>query len=152
MAQNIPTYYQDASTITTRNGEYTGTPFTDGIGSGTYADPYLGMNRGGSNAPGIGIATGYVDPKLDDWTTLDQDAAVREPQDSQHIGGNGLGDGDQAKEPLRMIQGTDVNDTASFSVATANAAPDAVYDSGSGALNKTGATVSIGDRIWGPIP
>jgi hypothetical protein len=152
MAQNIPTFLLHAAAVIERDAEYTGTPFIDSVGSATYADPYLGMNRGGSNAPGIGIATAYVDPKLSDWTVLDQADAARTPQVSQHIGGSGLGDGNAETEDIRMLQGTDINDTAAFSVADTAAAADAVYDSVSGAVNKTGATVGIGDRIWGPIP
>lgn len=152
MAKNIPTFLLDAAAVTARDAEYTGTPLTDVVGDGSYADPYLGMNRGGSNAPGIGIATGYVDPKVSDWTTLDQAEAARSPQDSQHIGGSGLGDGDATVEPIRAIQVADVNDTMSFSVADAAAVDGAEYDTVTGALNHTGTTVSIGDRIWGPIP
>jgi hypothetical protein len=152
MAQNLPTFELDAAAVTARNAEYTGTPFTDDDGGATYADPYLGMNRAGSNAPGIGINSGNVNPKLEDWTILDQAEAARSPQASQHIGGNGLGAGDDSTEPVRFVQGTDFNDTASFSVADAAAVADAAYDTVTGALNKTGKTVAIGDRIWGPIP
>ena len=51
------------------------------------------MNRGGSCAPGIGIGTeaGGVAPPS--WSLLDQDEVARTPQDSQHIGGSGLGGG-----------------------------------------------------------
>ena len=152
MAQNLPTVELDAAAVTARNAEYTGTPLTDDDGGATYADPYLGMNRAGSNAPGIGINSGNVNPKLDDWTVLDQAEAARSPQDSQHIGGSGLGAGDATSEPIRFVQGTDFNDTANFSVADAAAVADAAYDTVTGALNKTGKTVAIGDRIWGPIP
>jgi hypothetical protein len=152
MAKNLTSFFQDAVTTTARNAEYTGTPLTDPPGDGTFADPYLGCNRAGSNAPGIGINTGAVDPKLEDWTVADQAAAARTPQNSQHIGGDGLGAGSTDTEPVRFVQGADVNDTASFSVADTAAVADAIYDTGTGALNKTGATVAIGDRIWGPIP
>lgn len=152
MAKNMTTFFQDAATTTARNAEYPGTPLTDPPGDGTFADPYLGCNRAGSNAPGIGVNTGAVDPKLPDWTVLDQAGAARSPQDSQHLGGDGLGAGSTDNEPVRFIQGADVNDTASFSVADTAAVADAIYDIATGALNKTGATVAIGDRIWGPIP
>ena len=139
---NLATYLLNAATVAARNAEITGTPFSS-----------EGMNLGGSNAPGIGINTGDINPKLSDWTTLDQAAAARDPQDSQHIGGDALGDGDQTSEPVRCIQGADVNDTLGFSVADTAAVADAVYDvGGTGAVNKTGETVAICDRIWGPIP
>jgi hypothetical protein len=152
MARNFNTYFQDAATTTTRNGEYTGTPLTDPPGDGTYADPYLGMNRAGSNAPGIGINTAFVNPKLEDWSILDQAGDARSPQNSQHLGGDGLEGGNQAVEPIRTVVGADVNDTMSFSVADAAAVAGAEYDTVTGALNQTGTTVSIGDRIWGNIP
>jgi hypothetical protein len=152
MARNFNTFFQDAVTTTARDAEYPGTPLTDPPGDGTYADPYLGCNRAGSNAPGIGINTGFVDPKLDDWTVLDQAGDARSPQNSQHIGGDGLGAGNQAVEPIRTVNGADVNNTMSFSVADTAAVADAIYDTATGALNRTGATVAIGDRIWGDIP
>ena len=157
MAKNIPTFELDAAAVTARNAEYTGTPLTDTTGDGTTANPYLGGNRAGSNAPGIGICTGFVyvpnggDTRLG-WTQLDQAGAARIPQDSQHIGGNGLGAGDDSVEPIRLIQGADVNDTANFVVADTIAAPDAVCDSVSGAVNKTSETTAVGDLLWAPVP
>jgi hypothetical protein len=152
MAKNLTTYFLDAVTVAARNAEYPGTPLTDPPGDGTYADPYLGCNRAGSCAPGIGINTAHVDPKLEDWSILDQAEDARSPQNSQHLGGDGLEGGNQAVEPVRFIQGADVNDTASFSVADTAAVAGAAYDSVTLALNETGKTVAIGDRIWGPIP
>lgn len=151
-AKNLTPFLLDAATVTARDAQYTGTPLTDVVGAGTYADPYLGGNRAGSNAPGVGINTGNVNPKLEDWTVLDQKGVARIPQNSQHIGGSGLGAGDQTNEPVRFIQGTDVNDTANFVVTDTAAVADAVMDTVSGAVNKTGATVAVGDRVWGPVP
>jgi hypothetical protein len=80
---NNPTYYIDDTSRTTRIIE---TP---------NADWSNGVNSAGSNAMGIGIANdqaGLAD-SLPNWTLLDQHGAARAPQNSQHIGGNGLGDG-----------------------------------------------------------
>lgn len=155
MAKNFNTFCLNATAVAARDAEYTGTPLTDDPGDGSYSDPYLGGNRAGSCAPGIGINTGNVDPKLEDWSILDQHEAARSPQDSQHIGGSGLGAGTvglTTETPIATVVAADVNDTLSFSVADAAAAPDAAYDTVTGAINKTGKTVAIGDRIWGPIP
>lgn len=93
---NRQTFFLSSADVTARNAEYTGTPFTDTNGDGTYANPYLGCNRAGSCAPGIGIATDVpnlppiTDPAGFNWTLLDQDGDPRTPQDSQHIGGGGF--------------------------------------------------------------
>jgi len=98
-APNLPTYADDSAAVTSRNAEITGTPFTDIDGDGSYDDPYLGMNRAGGNAPGIGIATGVVyqtaaevaiGPRYDGWTEDDQFGVPRIPQTSQVIGGIGF--------------------------------------------------------------
>lgn len=95
---NLGAFFQNAADVSSRNGEYTGTPFTDTAGDGTYANPYLGCNRAGSNAPGIGIATDnpnlppITDPAGWNWTLTDQDGDARNPQDSQMIGGTGFVD------------------------------------------------------------
>lgn len=156
---NLPTYQLTAASVTARNGEYTGTPLTD-TGAGTAADPYLGVNRAGSNAPGIGISTGIVaaldgddlDPAK--WTLLDQAGAARDPQDSQHIGGDGLGEGDQTVNPIEVwdYADSDFNDQTAFVVADAQADPDEVFDTTSGAVNRTAQTIEIGDTAWGSVP
>lgn len=116
---NANTYCLNAAAVTARNGQYTGTPFTDVTGDGTTTNPYLGGNRAGSCAPGIGIATANGQCKLDDWTVTDQHGAARNPQDSQHIGGSGLGDGTAGlttEIPINNVTGADVNDTFSLTV------------------------------------
>lgn len=62
-----------------------------------------GMNNGGSCAPGIGINMneGAVVGTDEQFTLLDQAAAARTPQDSQHIGGSGLGAGSAVTAPVR---------------------------------------------------
>lgn len=139
---NLPTYNLQASLVTARNAEYTGTPFTDTVGAGTYASPALGCNRAGSNAAGLGLATGVVDPKLDDWSLLDQAAAARDPQDSQHIGGTA--------NPINVIQGTDINDTLTYITVVAGATNGQGVEAGNtGVVNRTGGAVVTGDIIWG---
>lgn len=138
---NLPTYLLNATTVAARAAEYPGS--TDFTG---------GMNRGGSNAPGIGINTGDIDPKTSDWTVLDQAGAARVPQDSQHLGGDGTTVGSPtANSPINADQDPDFNDTLAFVTATQAAAPGAVYDVGSGATNRTNFTIQIGETAWGTI-
>lgn len=138
MATNLATYHQDLVTKTVREGEVPAADF-DG-----------GLNKGASCAPGIGINTGFIDPKLSDWTVLDQAGATRAPQQSQHIGGDGLGGGNAARDTLRAVQGTDVNDTLTFIQALAVAAPGVGMGAGNAdPINRTSVTVQIGDRVWG---
>ena len=146
MSTNLATFQLDAATVTARNAEYGGDPFDDADGDGSYADPYLGMNRAGSNAPGIGINTGNIlqsaaevaagPERFADWTELDQNEAARIPQDSQHIGGDALGDGDQSVNPINMIVdpfGTpDLNNTANLVITDAAAVNGAEMDTVSG--------------------
>ena len=154
MAQNLATYQLNAASVTARNAEYTGTPFTDIPGDGSYADPVLGGNKAGSCAPGIGIATANIEPKLDDWTVLDQAEAIRVPQDSQHIGGDGLGDGDATVNPINCIlsphSSPDITDTVAFIAAVVQAADGAGYNTADAdPVNRSGQTVEIGERLWG---
>ena len=87
MSNNIePTTFVNATSVSARDAEYTGTPFTTG-----------GMNNGGCQ-PGVGINIGIaaaiaVSGTTDEFTLLDQAAVARTPQDGQYIGGNGLGNG-----------------------------------------------------------
>ena len=153
MAQNLITYQLNATSVTARNAEYTGTPLSDVDGDGSY-NSYLGCNRAGSNAPGIGICTNQIDPKLEDWSVLDQSAAARAPQDSQHIGGDGLGAGDASVNPLNAVidpNGTpDFNDTLSYIEAVVQAAPGAGFGTaGADPVNRSDRTVEIGERLWG---
>ena len=135
---NLATYHQDAVTKAARAAEVTAADF-DG-----------GLNKGGSCAGGIGINTGGVDPKLDDWSVLDQAGAARTPQDSQHIGGDGTAAGNTATDTLRVVNGADVNDTVSYIVAVVQAADGVGMGlANADPINRTGATVEIGDRVWG---
>lgn len=134
---NLATYHQDQVTKTARAVQVPAADF-DG-----------GANKAGSCAGGIGINTGDVDPKLDDWTLLDQAAAARNPQLSQHIGGDGLNGGNTASEPIRAIQGADVNDTLAFVVAAVTAADGVgVGVANADPINRTGKTVTAGERVW----
>jgi hypothetical protein len=169
MARNIPTNCASAAAITARNAEYAGTPFTDDPGDGSYADPYLGLNRAGGSNPGIGINTGSVfmtaaevaagPERFASWTELDQDEAARIPQDSMTIGGIIVAaDADDPNDftptavPITTTVGADINDTANFVITTTAAVAGAEMDTVSGAINNTGATVGIGDLIWGEVP
>lgn len=147
---NLATYGLSAAAVTARNAQYPGTPFTD-TGTGTFADPYLGCNRAGSNACGIGIATGNKEPSLNDWTTADQEGTARIPQLTQHIGGSGLGAGNQSTNDVRAISIGDVDDTLNLGVANAQAAPDAEFDTVNNIVNKTDQTIEIGERSWGVV-
>ena len=119
MAVNDKSFTLNATAVAARDAEYTGTPLTDPTGDGTYTDPYLGCNRAGSNAPGVGIATANGQCKLSDWTILDQHEAARTPQDSQHLGGSGLGAGTEGlttETPINAILAADINDTFALTV------------------------------------
>ena len=96
MAQSAKTYLQSAALKTA--GE-TRVP---------EADFDNGMNRAGSCAPGVGIATGNGECKLSDWTLLDQFAQARDPQQSQHVG--------QSASDINVEAGADLNDTVSLTV------------------------------------
>ena len=151
---NLPVYFLNPAAVTARNGEYAGTPFTDIIGDGSYANPYLGCNRAGSCAPGIGIATGIINPNIENWSVNDQENQPRTPQNSQHIGSDGLGAGQeklQGAAPLNVrLSGTDYNDTLSYIAAVVQGAPGAGYNTaGADPKNRTNQTVEIGERLWG---
>ena len=151
---NLPVYFLNAASATARNGEYAGTPFTDEIGDGSYANPYKGCNRAGSNAPGIGVATGIIDPNLEAWSVNDQNDAARTPQNSQHIGSDGLGSGQEGLTGAAVLNvrlsGTDYNDTLSYIVAVVQAAPGAGYNTASAdPKNRTDQTIEVGQRLWG---
>ena len=118
------------------------------------ADYDGGCNLGASNAPGIGIGGG-PNPKLDDWTSNDQHGQGRVPQDTQHIGGNGIEEGTDSPTAVYPIKSAiydvtpgvdDLNNTQHFIEATQNAAPGGSL--GGGYVNYSDYDVEIGDRIW----
>ena len=117
-----PTFFQDATAVAARDAEYTGTPCSDVTGDGTTANPYLGCNRAGSCAPGIGInasttaAASDGPVTLDEWTVQDQHEAARTPQDGAHIGNTGLGDGTAGvgTVPINIVVAADVNNTCTL--------------------------------------
>ncbi len=140
MAINLPTYELNAASVTIRDSELS-------IAGQDWAG---GVNKGGSNAPGIGINTSTIDPKLTDWSVLDQAELARNPQNSQHIGGDGLGAGDTTTSPLNAVQGSDVNDTLTYIEALAQAAPGVGFGAANAdPINRTDVTIEIGDRAWG---
>ena len=138
MAANLPTYMLDPDEVTARNAEYPNTPFTD-TESASY-NGRLGCNKAGSNAPGIGINTGAVNPKADDWTRTADTA----PRESQHIG--------KATDDINTVSGTDINNDVVFVESDSNAAANAVCDVATGGVNRTGATIATGDFLWAEVP
>jgi len=137
-ATNLATYELNETVATARSAEVPDASFSDGV------------NRGGSNAPGVGINTGNFDPKAEDWPRIEDTAA----RTSQHIGGVPDVDGDTGTNgfPIQVIQGADTDDNVAFVEAEALTAPDAVLDAATGAVNKTGADVPAGSWVWGVIP
>ena len=137
---NLPTYGRNETAVTALEAL---TPLAD------FDD---GLNLGASCAPGIGICTGVVDPKLIDWSVLDQNEDARDPQGSQHIGVTGQGAG--STNPLtsydvQCVQGADINDTVSFIEVLANATDgQGMGIANADPVNRTGAPVVIGQRVW----
>jgi hypothetical protein len=93
--------------------------------------------------PGIGIATGEVNPKASDWTRTNRTYGA-----SQYIG---LAPGANGRIEL-LFPPSDINNQVVFVTATAGVAIDAVIDATSGAVNKTGAALVSGDWAWGMVP
>lgn len=114
IAPNLPTNTDDVGAQTAREAEHAeigenATPFIDDPGDGSFADPYLGMNRAGGSSPGVGVCTGIVLltaaeiaaglTRPASWTELDQGvfagsggqptALPRIPQDSAILGNGG---------------------------------------------------------------
>ncbi len=103
-APNLVTNTDDTAAQTAREAEHAAigenaTPFIDTPGDGTFADPYLGLNRAGGCSPGVGINTGEVlqtaaevaagPERFASWTEEDQNEAARTPQDSAILGNGG---------------------------------------------------------------
>jgi len=110
-----------------------------------------GMNKGGSNAPIIGLSTNIPDPKASDWPRVNQTAA----QTSQHIGGVPDADGATTTTGFAVqikLSDADQNEQAAFVSADAPTAVGAVLDVTTGAVNRSDATVALGAFIWGVIP
>ena len=84
-----PTFYIEDATVTIRSAEVPAADFDNG------------MNLAGSCAPAIGVNVGggAVVGTPEQFTLLDQRENTRIPQTSQHIGGNGLGDGVAGTSP-----------------------------------------------------
>ena len=127
---NRATYYRDSAVRTARASQVTGASFTDGA------------NNGGCAGPGIGIATGEVNPK---WNTSTSTPSGTPPiwGASQYIG---LVPGSNGRIETYVSSG-DLNDQVALVQATAGVAIDAVI--ASGVTNKTGVALVTGDWAWG---
>lgn len=97
-----------------------------------------GMNKSGSNAPGVGINTGDYSPKVSDWS---QDE--RDPQNSQTIG--------HSAAVVTVDLGADVNDNVSF-IQTVASTPNDGQVGATGVYNRTGVTLASGVWFWGHKP
>lgn len=111
------------------------------------ADFAGGANLGSCNQ-GLGIATAVINTSAEAFSQIADTAA----HPTQHIGGDGLGDGDATNFAIEAVQGADVNDTIAFVQSDSAAADGAVCDVATGAVNETGQTLAIGDWVWGVIP
>lgn len=136
---NLATYGRNEAAVTAREAQVALADFDDGL------------NLGASNAPGIGICTDVVNPKLSDWSVLDQNEDARDPQGTQHIGGLGIEGGNEGTlYDIQVVQGADVNDTVSFIEVLADAVPgQGMGLANADPVNRTGQNVVIGDRVWG---
>jgi hypothetical protein len=119
-------------------------PNVEGVVSGMIA---------GSCSPGIGVSTGIINPKGEDWdrvTKVLQDQPLGWGGDSAVTGQETA---DIPDSHTVNYGAADFNNTpVTFVIANTQAAPNAVYDSISGAINRTDQTVEIGDWLWGPVP
>lgn len=99
------TFFLDPTTVTAREAEVPNADFAGGC------------NRGGSNAPGVGINIGGGDV-TNDWTIPDQHGVARNPQDSQHLGnGNNAGVEGPGTVPINATDNVaEFNDTVSLTV------------------------------------
>lgn len=94
------------------------------------ADWAGGMNKGASNAPGIGVSTGLINPKTTDW-----DRTQRLAFESGQFG--------LAKDDI-SVTGTD---DVGFLQSVAETAVGAQIGL-TGYYNKTGAVVPAGSWLW----
>ena len=97
------TYFLDPTTVTAREAEVPNADFAGGL------------NRGGSNAPGVGINIDGGDV-TNDWTIPDQHGVARAPQDSQHLGnGDNAGVEGPGTVPINVTDNdAEFNDTCSL--------------------------------------
>lgn len=105
------------------------------------ADFIGGMNRGGSNAPGIGISTGVAGVKAENWS--DDERLIYE---SIAIGQVNAAD-INLYDPITP----DNNNEVSYVQADGDIAVNAEIKAGTGALNRTGAVIPNGTWAWGEV-
>ena len=120
-----PTYFTDDTALATREAEVPDAAFDNGA------------NAGGSNAPAIGvnIAGGAVVGESQQFTLLDQDAAVRVPQNSQAIGGLALGDGLAGKGDQPVLTATNQTQAAKDADSALDGVPVITGDANLQTLN-----------------
>lgn len=130
MTNNLVSYFIDSALVTAGKSRVPNADF-DG-----------GMNNGASNACGVGIATGLINPKASDWPRISDLLAVK---DSQVIGGNLSG--------IFILDPDFVGDDnlTQFCEATGAVAPDGVIASVAGfdMVNRSGEDMVDGDWAWG---
>lgn len=122
---NKPQFYQAPV------GQQTTAPDADYVG---------GANRGGCNAPALGICTGVAGVKSEDWS--DDERLIYE---SQAIG--------QTTEDVTLYDPItpDNNNEVSYVQADGDIAVDAEIKAGTGALNRTGEVIPTGTWAWGEV-
>jgi len=120
-------------------------PNVEGVGSGM---------EGGSCQVPIGYATNVPDPKVTDFPQITVD-----PIQMQYLGwgGDSVEPGQETADIVDAFlvdyEGADFNDTpVVFTVADQIAAPGAVFDTVSGAINDSEFTVQVGEWLTGAVP
>lgn len=129
---NLPTIFYDTAIVNARIAEVPEADFVEGA------------NRAASNGSGIGINSGFPDPKETDWP--------REPVTGYRAESGYIGIDSGANNVVSMMD-TDqtIFGNAAFGPADALTAPDDVITASLGQTNQTGADIEAGAWAWGPI-
>lgn len=134
---NLPQQFYDSAEVASRSAE---TPNADWAGGG---------NRAASCAPGVGVCTGVINPKDQDWDRVQDFGgdAVPYTAKSQYIG---IDPG--ANEAVQVIDpeaGPGDRNVGFFLAAGAVAPGDVVGQiSSNDYLNRTDVTLQAGDYVW----
>lgn len=130
-AINLPTFYQDPTLTAARLAEVTDADFVGG------------MNKGASCAPGLGINTGDINPKTQDWATPIGVPAAH--QTSQSIG-------QTATSMFTLDPATAGDDELlAFVTATGAVVPGGTIETVNAlaVVNRSDSTMQSGDSAWG---